>query len=173
MLLLSAALLMVMQTMPEYATVEVKDGPNGCVYRTEGRRLNERQLEHRAQVWAGQRRIGEVYGNRNTPYQCVGKAMVIMQSAGMEKVSYVGKPIGPSVVVSVPATGCTPMINGDPVTTDELRVQSALWGRRKVQLHFEPDPAANFECVDSVLKILREHYPMNLGFVGSAQAPAR
>ena len=168
MFLLSAVLLLGTQTTPEFAIVEVRDGPNGCVYRTEGRRLSEQQLAHRAKAWAGQRRIGEVHGNRNTPYQCVGKAMLVMQNAGMEKVSYIGKPIRPGVVLlSTASKGCVPVVDGDAITMEALPAQAAKWGRDKVEIHFTPDENSSDACIKAVLTILRDNNATKIGFVGN------
>ena len=173
MFLMSAALLLAMQTTPEYAVVVVKDGPKGCEYRAEGRRLTQAQLEHRARVWAGQRRRGEVQSNRNISFQCVGQAIQIMQDAGMEKVAYVGKPIGRSVLLGIRAQGCVPLIDGDPLTMEQLRVEAKRWGRDKIELHFTPDADTDYECVDSVVKVVQANSGIKFGFIGNEQAPAR
>jgi len=172
MLLLSAALLLAMQTTPEYALVEVREGAKGCEYRAEGRRLTQPQLEHRAKVWARQGRKGEVQTDRNISFVCAGQAIFIMQNAGMEKVAYVGKPIGPSVVLAIPAQGCAPIANGETLTMDALRTHAAQWGRDRVELTIMPDQHASYECVDAVLKIIKDSSGIKLGFVGN-EAPAR
>ena len=173
MFLLSAALLLGMQTIPEYAVVEVRERGKGCEYRAEGRRLTQAQLEHRAQVWARQGRRGEVQSNRNVSFQCVGQAIQIMQNAGIEKVAYVGRPIGRSVDLFVPAKGCTPMVNGEAMTLEALRPLAVRWGHDKAEIHFQPDPAATFECIDAVLTILKETNQTKLGFVGNEQYGAQ
>jgi hypothetical protein len=173
MILISAALLAAMQTMPEYAVVVVSEGRKGCEFRAEGRRMTQAQLEHRAKVWAGQRRKGEVQSRRDLSFTCIGQAMLIMQNAGIEKVTYTGRPIGRSVDLFVPASkGCTPMVNGEAMTLDALRPLAARWGRDRAEVHFQPDPKAGYECVDAVLKILKETSGIEIGFIGN-EAPAQ
>ncbi len=75
MFLLSAVLMMAMQTIPDMTMVEVKEGPKGCEYRAEGRRMTQQQLEHRARTWARQGRRIEVHGTRDISYRCIGGVM--------------------------------------------------------------------------------------------------
>ena len=173
MFLLSAVLLLGMQTIPEYAVVEVRERGKGCEYRAEGRRITQAQLEHRAKVWARQGRDGEVQSDRDISFNCVGQAIAIMQAAGMEKVAYVGKPIGRSVLVSVQAQGCLPTVNGDAMTMAQFGVEARRWRRDKPEIHFQPDPNASYDCVDAVLKIVQENSSTKLGFVGNEQYGAQ
>jgi biopolymer transport protein ExbD len=174
MLLTSAALLIAMQTMPEYAVVVVSEGRKGCEYRAEGRRLTETQLEHRARVWAGQGRKVEVQGERNIAYRCVGSVMFILQSAGVEKFSYVGKPIRPGVVLLGTAPkGCAPMVNGEAMTMEQFRVEAARWRRDQPEIHFQPDMNTDYRCVDAVLSVIKENQLTKLGFVGNEQYRAQ
>ena len=166
MFLMSAALLLAMQTMPEYAVVVVSEGRKGCEYRAEGRRLTQRQLEHRAKVWAGQRRKGEVQSRRDLSFTCIGQAMLILQQAGIEKVTYTGRPIGRSVDLFIPAKGCTPMVNGEAMTVEALRPLAARWGRDKANVRFQMDRDAGYECVMAVMKAVQEG-GITLGFVGN------
>ena len=173
MFLLSAALLLGMQTIPEYAVVEVRERGKGCEYRAEGRRITQAQLEHRAKVWARQGRDGEVQSDRDISFNCVGTAIAIMQNAGMEKVAYVGKPIAPGVVLEIPAKGCTPVANGEPLTMEALRTQAVLWGRDKIEVQLLAELGANIDCVGSVQAILRDaNAKTRIGLIGGV-APAR
>lgn len=168
MMLLSAALLALMQTIPEYTVVEVRETARGCEYKAEGRKFTEKQLNHRAQVWARQERVIEVAGDRRIAFRCVGNAMFIVQNAGVERVSFTGKPIRAGVVLlTLPAQGCIPMVDGDPLTMEQLGPAAKRWGRDKAKLHFQPDPNADFHCVDAVMTVLRANYPMKMGFVGN------
>lgn len=168
MFLMSAALLFAMQTAPDLAVVEVREGPKGCEYRAEGRRMTVQQIEHRAKTWAGQRRRVEVHGSRNTPYRCVGGLMFSFQAAGIEKISYVGRPIRPGVVLLGTAPkGCVPMVNGEAMTMAQFRVEAARWRRDQPEIHFQPDMNTDYSCVDAVLTVIKENQLTKLGFVGN------
>jgi biopolymer transport protein ExbD len=174
MFLLSAALLLGMQTIPDMTMVEVKEGPKGCEYRAEGRRMTQQQLEHRAKTWARQGRRIEVHGNRDISYRCVGGVMDLVQKAGVEKVSFIGRPIrANTVLLVVPAGPCKVEINGEAVTMEALRTQAARWARDKPEFHFQPDPGADYQCVDAVLTVLKENKVGKLGFVGNEQNVAQ
>lgn len=162
------------QAGTELVTIEVREGgPDGCRFRAEGRRMSAEQLERRARTWKTQRRRVEIHGDRHLPYRCIGGVIFVMQSAGIEKVTFIGKPIGPSVDLYVAGKGCAIMRNGELITMDLLRAEAPEWGRRNVDVTFQPDIDTPFECVDSVLAVLRESKVLKLGFVGNEQAPAQ
>lgn len=168
MFLLSGALLLAMQTIPDMTMVEVKEGAKGCEYRAEGRRMTEQQLRYRAKTWARQQRRIEVHGNRNIAYRCVGAVMVIVQEAGVEKVSFIGRPIRAGVVLLGTAPkGCVPIVDGDPITMEALPAQAAKWGHDKAEIHFTPDENSSDACIKSVLTILRDNGANKIGYIGN------
>jgi biopolymer transport protein ExbD len=156
------------QAGTEMVTIEVRErGTDGCTYRAEGRRMSAEQIERRARTWKAQRRPIEIHGDRHLPYRCIGGVIYLMQSAGIEKINFIGKPIGPSVDLYVAGKGCAIMRNGELITMEVLRTEVLEWGRTGVDVTFQPDIDTPYECVDSVLAVLNESNVLRMGFVGN------
>lgn len=74
----------------------------------------------------------------------------------------------PNIVkLGVPPGPCTVTVNGKQVSFDELARRIPDWVKTEAEVHFQPDPAAEFDCVDRALGELRKGNVTKLGFVGN------
>lgn len=162
MFLISAALMFAMQTAPDPVVIHVTDGEKGCEFRVEGRLLTPDQLERAARGWVAEGREGQVRGDASLSYRCAGGVMFTLQKAGMPRVGFIGDPLGSGVLVSARGPGCTPMINGAPVTIDVLRAEAKRWARDEARIYYQAEKGVDPGCDDSVTTILFESHGIQL-----------
>lgn len=172
MFLVSAALVLAMQTAPD-APVQIvlKASSEGCTTMVDGAHVDQEALEAHAIRWARSGRSVELSGDAEAPYRCIGGLIFALQKAGFG--SYFGTDFSSglrmriSVAVKLGISPrCEISVNGRPATFAEYDGLAAQWGRNQPEIHFLPDPDAHYECVDRVLQVLKKHNTTKLGFVG-------
>lgn len=153
---------------PLPAPIDVSAGPDGngqCAVTWNGRPLTPDTIVELKRV-AGRRPV-HIVGNTSVPYRCVGGAIYTMQAAGIDKIGFISEPPPGQVVLTVPSGKCAPTVDGRRMTLTELRPIAEQWGRENAEIHFQPDPYASYDCVDSVLTVLKAAKASNLGFIGN------
>ena len=79
-----------------------------------------------------------------------------------------GMQTSPVVRIGIPKGGpCRVTVNGSVLTLRQLNRLGQIWRRTQPEIHFKPDPDATYECVDHVLRIIKQNGLTKLGFVGN------
>lgn len=175
MLLLSAALLLGMQTAPDPAVqIVLKASDEGCNTLVDGAPVDQDGLETRSVEWARSGRTVELSGDGNTPYRCVGGAMFALQKADFR--ADFGYTFAPNLRIRLSATvklivlpRCEISINDRPATFAEYEALAVQWGRNQTEILFQPHPNSAYQCVDRVLVVLKKSNATKLGFIGNEQ----
>lgn len=167
----SAVLLLAAQATPDPAAVTVTFNGSECGFRAEGREIGWNDLHVPAADWASEGRPVELVIGQDTPYRCVGGAVFALQRTGYSSRSTVADPpdyrmrFAATVRLSIGAEGCTPHVNDRAVSMEDLRVLVSRWSANQPEVNFAPDPDSTYECVDSILVVLREMAGTRLGFI--------
>jgi biopolymer transport protein ExbD len=171
MLLLLSTLLLGSPHAPDPVRVEITWDGTTCGYRVDGAQVSQEELDRRAPAWVREKRAIALTGERDTPYRCIGGTIFRLQAAGTLRVAFVSEPPPARVDLFVPGGRCRVRLDGDWVTFDLLRQRAAAWKQVQPEIHFKPSRAAEYQCVDRVLSILREFSVVKLGFVMNMRAP--
>ncbi|MDF7775099.1 hypothetical protein P1X14_07565 [Sphingomonas sp. AOB5] len=173
---LFGALLMSVQAAPaEPVQIVLKRSDKDCAAMVDGAPIDWADLEKRAVDWALTGRGAELSGDENASYRCIGGLIFVLQKAGFSQ--YFDAGFTPGFRMRFYATirlfvsaKCEITVNGGIVSFAEYDRLAAEWGRNQAEIHFQPDPKSEFECVDRTLAVLRQHNATKLGFIGNEQA---
>lgn len=154
---------------PLPAPIEISAGLDGngqCAVTWNDRPLTPDTVAELKRVAHG--RPVHLVGDASVPYRCIGGAIYTMQAAGIGKIGFISEPPSAGIVLIVPSgEPCAPTVDGRRMTLAELRPIAEQWGRKDVEIHFQPDPYASYDCVDSILTVLKAAKAANLGFIGN------
>ena len=94
--------------------------------------------------------------------------MIATISAGLLAAMQSGE--SPSVAVHLPAGACTPTIEGEKLTLDQLRVHAGQWRHREV--HLTADPDTSLDCFARVSDVLQNAH-VRFGVLSEPEAPRK
>jgi hypothetical protein len=169
-----SALLLLAQTA-EPVRIEAEWTGTQCAMRIEGTSATAAELDRAARIWARHGRPVRVHAAADTPYRCIGGTLFTLQVAGYGMYMAVASPpafdgeFRPTIRFSVPAKGCTALVNDIPASEAELEALGADWRRYQPEVHFQPDPRSDYACVEKMLAILTRMHVERLGFIGNEQ----
>jgi hypothetical protein len=82
-------------------------------------------------------------------------------------------PIPDKVMLTVPPGKCRILVDDVEVSDAEFLRMARPWKASRPQIHFQPYPDTEYDCVDHALRLVKKAKLTRLGFIGNEQLPEK